>query len=92
MSVGRNSRYVTANLYSYNDVLLVDNSRTINTTFSRSAKHTIAQGETLEHISFQYYGDATRWWQIADANASIQNPLLLTPGTVIDIPNPVTGL
>ena len=31
-------------------------------------QHTVRQGDRLDLLSFKYYGDATKWWQIADAN------------------------
>lgn len=30
--------------------------------------HTVAEGDRLDLLAFKYYGDAGRWWQIADAN------------------------
>lgn len=30
--------------------------------------HTVREGERLDLLAFKYYGDPTRWWQIADAN------------------------
>jgi hypothetical protein len=31
-------------------------------------RHTVLEGERLDLLSFKYYGDSTKWWQIADAN------------------------
>jgi hypothetical protein len=30
--------------------------------------HTVREGDRLDLVSFKYYGDATKWWQVADAN------------------------
>ena len=31
-------------------------------------QHTVQQGDRLDLLSFKYYRDPTKWWQIADAN------------------------
>jgi len=41
--------------------------------------HTVHEGDRLDLLSFKYYGDATKWWQIADANP--QSPL---PAELLD--------
>src|SRR5262245_7638914 len=30
--------------------------------------HTVREGDRLDLLGFKYYGDPSRWWQIADAN------------------------
>jgi hypothetical protein len=30
--------------------------------------HTVHEGDRLDLLSFKYYGDPSRWWQISDAN------------------------
>jgi phage tail protein X len=47
--------------------------------------HQIGPGDTLDRIAARYYGDATMWRVVADANG-IKDPLALTPGTLIKIP------
>jgi nucleoid-associated protein YgaU len=47
--------------------------------------HRVQPGETLDRISSRYYGDATRWRQIASANG-ITDPLALRSGTLLSIP------
>ncbi|MEO9325433.1 LysM peptidoglycan-binding domain-containing protein [Nocardioides sp. C4-1] len=47
--------------------------------------HRVLPGETLDRISARYYGDATRWRLIADANG-LEDPLAVRPGRVLDVP------
>ncbi len=47
--------------------------------------HRVQPGETLDRISARYYGDATRWRQIAAANA-ITDPLAIRVGSLLSIP------
>ena len=47
--------------------------------------HRVQPGETLDRISARYYGDSTRWRQIATANG-ISDPLALRPGSLLSIP------
>lgn len=49
--------------------------------------HRVQRGETLDRISARYYGDSTRWRQLADANG-IEDPLGIRPGSLISIPEP----
>jgi hypothetical protein len=37
--------------------------------------HTVRQHDRLDLLSFKYYGDSTRWWQISDANPLVPFPL-----------------
>ena len=50
------------------------------------AQHTVLEGETLQNIANQYYGDSGYWVFIADIN-SIYEPLNdLRPGMLLLIP------
>jgi len=43
-------------------------------------------GDTMESLAFRRYGDANKWYVIADANPKVFWPLDLQPGTQIIIP------
>ncbi|MFE2865906.1 LysM peptidoglycan-binding domain-containing protein [Embleya sp. NPDC059259] len=47
--------------------------------------HTLAPGDTLQHVAWNVYGDPTRWRAIARAN-DIDDPTRLTPGTTLIVP------
>jgi hypothetical protein len=47
--------------------------------------HRVQPGETLDRISARYYGDSTRWRELAGANG-IEDPLALRPGTLLSVP------
>lgn len=50
------------------------------------AIHTVLEGETIQSIAFQYYGDSGYWENICDAN-SIYDPFEeLKPGMELYIP------
>ena len=56
------------------------------TSFARSYKvRTVLQGETLDTIAFQEYGDPMKWRAIADYN-SLEDPLRLRPGQRLALP------
>lgn len=46
---------------------------------------TVAEGDRLDWIAYQAYGDASEWRRIAEAN-QLANPLVLRPGTTLAIP------
>jgi LysM repeat protein len=47
--------------------------------------HRVQPGETLDRISAQHYGDATKWRLLAAANG-IEDPLALHPGGLLAVP------
>jgi hypothetical protein len=47
--------------------------------------HQIQVGDTLDRIAARYYGDSTKWRDIATLNG-IQDPLDLAPGRLLSIP------
>jgi hypothetical protein len=47
--------------------------------------HTVRDGDTLPSISYQTYGDATRWRVIAEANG-VDNPMHLRRGSALSLP------
>ena len=47
--------------------------------------HRVQPGETLDRIAARYYGDSTRWRQIAVANG-IADPLALRTGALLSVP------
>lgn len=49
--------------------------------------YTVREGDTLSHIAEHFYGRASRWRAIHDANRDqIENPDLIHPGQVLRIP------
>ncbi|MER5473786.1 tail protein X [Streptomyces sp. NPDC002935] len=40
-------------------------------------RHTLAEGERLDHLAYTYYGDPQAYWRICDANPEILSPLAL---------------
>lgn len=47
--------------------------------------HRVQPGETLDRISARYYGDSTRWRELATANG-IEDPLAIRAGTLLSVP------
>lgn len=47
--------------------------------------HRVQPGETLDRISARYYGDATKWRVLANANG-LEDPLAVRAGSVLAIP------
>ncbi|WP_391594062.1 LysM peptidoglycan-binding domain-containing protein [Winogradskyella sp.] len=52
------------------------------------ARHTVSSGETLGKIAKHYYGDASKYQQIYQANTDkLKNPDLIYPDQELIIPN-----
>ncbi|HEU4388918.1 MAG TPA: hypothetical protein VFV34_14050 [Blastocatellia bacterium] len=43
-------------------------------------QHIVRDGDRLDLLAFKYYGDPSRWWQIADANTEFEFPVDLLDG------------
>ena len=49
--------------------------------------HEVSEEERLDHIAFEHYQDAERFWRICDANRALWPPDLVSdPGRTILIP------
>jgi hypothetical protein len=52
--------------------------------------YTVRAGDTITEIAFVAYGDARRYLELVAHNSTVDgfNPARLTPGLVIDVPEP----
>lgn len=49
--------------------------------------YTVTEGERLDMLAARFYGEATKYWHILDANPETLNPFeLLVPGRTIQVP------
>jgi hypothetical protein len=63
-------------------------------SFQDLQQHTVTQGDRLDVITAQYFGDPTLFWRICDANRAMQPWLLTeTPGQTlrITLPQSIVG-
>jgi hypothetical protein len=51
-------------------------------------RHTVTEGERLDHIAAQHFGDPTMFWQLCDANRAMQPEELETVGESLRITLP----
>lgn len=50
--------------------------------------HTVQKGDTLSHLAKQYYGKASQWPRIFEANRNVlDDPDRILPGQVLRIPD-----
>ena len=63
-------------------------SSTLPTPEPAAQTYTIAAGDSLSKIAKHFYGDASQWRRIFEANQDvIENPDLIYPGKTIKIPS-----
>lgn len=48
--------------------------------------YTFKEGDTLDGLAYKYYGDASLWWAILDANTYFESEIEIEFGTVLAIP------
>jgi len=51
----------------------------------KSWRYPVRPNDTLEGIAERYYGDPSKWKQIARQN-NIENPRRIAPGTILNLP------
>ena len=51
-----------------------------------SLLYSVRGGDTLDSIAYEQYGDESKWYLIADANAIMDVMVPLTPGIQIIVP------
>ncbi len=52
-------------------------------------RHSVAEGERLDHIAAKYHGDPTLFWQVCDANRALHPKEMETIGKTLRITLPV---
>lgn len=88
--IGPNSRYATASIITTvgpND----DTRQEMKVPFPRSkivtyTYHRVVDGQRIDVIANEYYGDGRLWWVIADANPEVFDWLDLEAGQIIRVP------
>lgn len=93
MPVFRGSRYRFGDFLQVEDYAGEVNGvhvlrETTTTDVSGFRRHTVQAGETFETLAFKQYGDARKWYVLADANPQVFWPLDLEAGQLILIPPP----
>ncbi len=91
MSIFKGSRYRFGDVYQAQDADLDFNNVHVirKTTAVRpdgTRPYTTRARDTFESLADREYGDANKWYVLADMNPAIFWPLDLEPGTLIQIP------
>lgn len=59
---------------------------------TETRRYTVEEGDTLSGIAERYYGDASQWRLIFEANRNtVSDPDLIHPGQELHIPNELRG-
>lgn len=61
--------------------------KTTNTDPDGLIEYITKAGDTFESIAYKFYGDANKWYAIADVNPGIFWPLDLKAGIKISVPS-----
>ena len=87
MSVFQGSRYVKTPAYVRNGETLVLKIRDrSHFNDSMCSYYTVVQGDTLDGIAYNLYGNAQLGWAILDANPTFQSEMEIKAGDVLKIP------
>ena len=87
MAVFQGSRYVKTPAYMRRGETLVFNIREKARFNESNCKYyTVVQGDTIDGIAYNHYGNAHLSWAIMDANPAFQSEMDIKAGDVIKIP------
>lgn len=100
MAIYRGSRYESTIVYNHvSDGHLLptlQRNRTIPTLRRRKLEkvvslegsmHTWLESDRIDALAHNYYGDASKWWIILDANPKYMTPWDIKPGDILTIPS-----
>lgn len=49
--------------------------------------YTFQEGDRLDYLAYQFYGDPQLWWVILDNNPKYMTPFDIKPGDLLSIPS-----
>jgi phage tail protein X len=90
--ISANSRYAQSSVvvitdpYTGADILTIVAGQQVPYTISYSW-YQVQDGQRIDQIAYNAYGDGTRWWVIADGNPGIMDWSSIPAGTLLRIPN-----
>lgn len=89
--IANTSRYADSKLVTMDKngktIQVIVPSRSTTYTFNY-IQHTMKGVERLDNISYAFYGDATYWWKIGDANPEILDwSIFPSSGITVRVPN-----
>lgn len=87
MSVYTGSRYASCNRRLRGSRPYLTTPVRVEFTPSKCSLYQVIAGDTLDGISFKFYGDASYWWCIMDANRQYQTEVEIKAGDILQIPN-----
>lgn len=88
MAVFKNSRYTKTGAYiRQGEAFILEIRSRPKFNLSNSTYYTVVQGDTIDGIAYQKYGNAQFWWAIMDANTNFQSELEIKPGDILIIPD-----
>lgn len=68
------------------NILVITPSQPVNYTFN-FVFYVVHGADRIDTLAYDFYGDPTKWWVIADANPEVMNWFNLSEGMIIRIPN-----
>lgn len=88
--ISANSRYangviVPATNLDGDDILAIVFTEPRNRVI-RYQYHVVTGADTIDQLAYQFFGDGTLWWAIANLNPEIQDFSALTTGQVLRVP------
>lgn len=85
------SRYADGTVFKARDARKNTVELTVFRTFPTSSSdffwYEWTSADRLDVLSTKFLGSPSLWWVIMDVNPEIINPIVISPGTMIRIPN-----
>lgn len=85
--VYKGSRYTKTPLLKDNGITTFGTRYLSEFSYKNCKTHIFVEGDTIDGISYKYYGNTQYWWIIMDANPRYQAPLQIKRGDALLIPD-----
>ena len=86
MAIYSGSRYANSLQRVRGNRIYLTNPTRIYFDSSKCTLYQVKDTDTIDGIAYKFYGNASLWWCIMDANREFQSELEIKAGTVLQIP------
>ena len=87
MSLYAGSRYANCDRLRKNGRPFLGIPERAEFTASKCTLYQVIAGDTIDGIAYKFYGNASYWWCIMDANREYSSELEIKAGDILQIPS-----
>lgn len=86
MAIYSGSRYSRSRMRVRGSNMYLTLPTRVEFNFENCIMYQVKEGDTIDILSYKFYGNSAYWWCIMDANREFQSELEIKPGVILQIP------